>query len=553
MAKKLLPGIGPEEKEKLPEENLPEQGKEPFTDKEWLAYYRSLYREARDVKDEESKEEEWDEYLEAYQNIWKLPGVTVNQVYANAKVVVPSCRFRRPGVKLVPHTDPRLWFHAKVLERHTNLVMDLAGIGDVTGEIALDVYLKGRGFVKAGFSDEFTGDEAGGPVQKSYSDFVQQGWPWIRRVDPRDVWVVGGPRFGDVRYVFHKVRRPYQDVIEDEDYEPRVSHKTLGLKPKEGASRWEDVELVEVWDKKRKQWAVFEEEWEKWVKKPFPFELWPWDSEAWNEDGEHFWARPDVAQFWPQQLEMNTLREQVRRHAQLIMVKILAKQGALSKEGIAAFLKDEFGIFVEVAGDPHTVLMNFTPEFPEVLLRVLSRVETDIRRILGINVNMLGEYMPKSRISATETAEVSQGTDVRLSDRREEMRKLIERVTRKLHRYMILGWGGDTGRHQILIPSPTGQPTLTDWSMEDMKDVAEDVDVQVVERGKMTEEQEDQEVMLMLQYLGQDPTANPQTLQALKEAFFHPKPLGPPREGSSPETPPSQPSQGEGNMGGPEQ
>jgi len=75
----------------------------------------------------------------------------------------------------------------------------------------------------------------------------------------------------------------------------------------------------------------------------------------------------------------------------------------------------------------------------------------------------------------------------------------------------------------------------------------------VVERGKMTEEQEDQEVMLMLQYLGQDPTANPQTLQALKEAFFHPKPLGPPREGSSPETPPSQPSQGEGNMGGPEQ
>lgn len=500
------------------DEDLPQPGDEPTTQRELLAYYRSLYQRAQSIRDEQVKVQDWDEHLRAYRNHFTGTGTSINQVYSNGKVIVLSASYRNPRVIVTPFNDPRLWFHAKVRERLDNWTLDRLEVGALTKELNLDVFLYGRTFVKLGFSSEYaqTTGSARSTSEFDYSDVVRGGEPWVKRVDPRNVWIIGGPNWQDVRFVFHRFYRPLEDVLAD----PRYEHVD-GIGPEAGADRWEDVELFEVWDKKRRTSAVFSDHANKFVRKPKRFLWWPWDSLDWNADGVNFWPASDVAQFWPQQIEMNRTREQLRRHGLIALVKFIVSRGVFSEDELDKFLSNIIGVVVEAkSSNLDQVIKMFATQIPQELFQLLSECRQDIKAILGHNENVMGAYTPKSRVTAAETREVGAGTDLRLSDRKLVTERFVQRVCKTLHVVTLLGWKDQSYGNTMIVKGPDDVRRVVTWSMEDLRDIIGAVEVEVEDRPTRTSFSEKSEMGELVAFLRSDPNVSPDAIAKIVQEYF---------------------------------
>ena len=549
----LRAGIGDEGKVG-DEADLPNYGEEPEGDEQFLSYYQEHLRKAKASKAEQINEEKWDEYARAMNNKYDLGGVTVNKVYSNGKVITTTAAFRRPKVLLVPFNDPRLWFHAKIRERLDNYLLDAMEVGRLTKKVATDLFLCGRFFVKAGFSTEWDqGKKVGKKRAKlEMNSLINEGMPWAKRVNPRDVWVIGGGDMEDVRFLFHQIYRPYEDLKADDRLDQDVIDE---LSPEKEDERWDDVKLVEVWDRKRETWGIFKEDCkEGFVKKMVEWDWWPWISDTWNWDGEHFWASSDVDQFFPQQKETNRTREQLRRHSQIALLKIFVKKDALDPDAEAKFLSNSVGVLVKTKIPPAEAVKAMTVPIPPELFTMLDRCDRDIREILGHNLNVMGEYVGKSRVTAAETAEVGEGTDLRLSERRDVIAKMVEKLTKLLHTITVNGWkDSEAGSQQMVVMGPkAAQKYLVSWSMKDLEGMDEDFEVNVEDDPYDTKDKEKGELGEMIQLIMQGGGSIPSPLSKIVEEYFggvKSVPSSPGQGGSPPNT--SQAPQGpQGPQGG---
>ena len=516
MARVLEAGIGTEQGII---KDLPDLGKEPRGNKELLAYYQEKLVYAKGLRDEEAHVEYWEKYRDGYRN--KFPDIELsqNQVYANGKVIVPASSFNRPRVILVPHNDPRMWFHAKILERIDNFLLDRCKVRELSKELALDTYLYGRAFCKCGFDTEyFAGlDTSDRYRHLEYNDFVQVGMPWALRVDPRDIWVVARtPKFAAAQLVFHRYTRSHEDVLQDKRYDG--PHKDNIPAP---TTRNAPVEIYEVHDKKRGLRAAFLLKHESFLKKPEEYGWWPYDSLAWNEDGDWFWPVSDVAQIWPQQLEMNRTREQIRRHSQSTIAKVFYDQTKIEATAMNDFLANKVALAIPVDGDPNTIVKQFNIATPPELYQFLGQCRADMRETLGISMNLQGEYAPKSRTTAFETGIVHEGAQTRLVDRKHEAAALLSRLVRRLNEIIFLEWRDQETANSVMVERPDGSPVMVNFILDDLRDVDYDIEVNIEDRPEKTAEQEKHESALMVQLLQQNPAANPLELKQLVLDMFN--------------------------------
>lgn len=501
-------------------ENLPPPDKAPKADNELLAYYKDALDFARSLKSEQVSEANWSKYRDAFRNQFENYNLTQNQVYANAKIIVPACTFEQPRVVLVPHNDHRMWFHAKTLEKMDNFFLDRVDARRICHQVSLDTFLFGRSFIKIGFGSEFFQDLSGEMQDEDnrleYDDIIQPNMPWVMRVDPRDVWFVSqGSSFRSAELVFHRVYRPYIDILDDDRYDgPNLDDMPTP------SDRHEPVELFEVYDKKRGFSAVFHEDHGEFVMKPYKYMWWPWDSMAWNEDGDNLWPCSDVDQIWSQQTELNRTREQIRRHSTQILAKIFFDKDRIDEDALAEFLKNEVGIAIPVAGDPGSIVKEFSTSIPGELFLFLDRVESDIRKTLGISANALGEYGPRSRTTALEVSVVNQGTTERLTYRKSEVSSLLTRLVRKINQIVFLAMADKEGGNQIVVESPTGEPVLVTYILDDLKEVDYDIEVNMEDKPSLTSAGEKAGNAQLMQLLAQMPGVNPLELKQLAVDTF---------------------------------
>jgi hypothetical protein len=467
-----------------------------------------LWRAAKALKAESVSEDLWDVWLDAWRNKWDMPGTSVNEVFINGKVISSAVKFRKPRFVLTPHNDWQMWFHAKIAERALNFLADKLELGRLTEELCMQCYCCGRGFLKAGYASFWQQTKGGGKRVEKFAGYSMAlpGMPWMASVDPRDVWLLGGGRWEDVRFVFQRVCRPAEEVLGDKRYDSVVVKRKLGRGKGKGKGYWpsgdavggrqggvEDwpmVEMVEVWDKYRGVYGVMlggdEQGVGGWLLKPRKWYWWPWISMAWNDFGVGLWPVSDVQQIWPQQLEINRVREQLRRHGLIALLKVLVQQDMISEDDLDAFFGNEVGVHVPVRGNPRDAVSFFSPPIPQELFQLLSEARLDIRRILGHNENVTGAYVAKARATATETQQVAGGTELRISDRRHAIRCVLRWAGQWLLNCVMDVWGDSVDGQRSMVRTPNGMPVSVRWSMADLGDVVEDLEFFVEDKAPLT-------------------------------------------------------------------
>jgi hypothetical protein len=375
--------------------------------------------------------------------------------------------------------------------------------------LILDAYNCGTAVIKEGYDSEFgyikeqAVDEGSSTVTQigrktgtkaEYYRFIKAGMPWALRVRPEDIVVPWGSTDSDnLPWVAHIIMRPIDDIKEDQKYKntedlqgtmiPFLEGSPLAKAFRGGQKDLKWGVITEIRDfKEGRIYAICEDTEILNAEDELQIESLPYDFLIFNEDPEYFSGIPDSAILAPQQKELNETRTQASLHRKIALLKFLVKKNIMDPKAKEAFLSGDIGAMAEVDTDSLAAdIMAFQPHIPPDLQGEVRILLEFMREEIGFSQNQMGEFIPLTSKTAREVGEVSQGSQIRVDERRDIMADLLVSIVRKWNQFIFKFWdapkvarivGPEGGKHWVtytgqelegeyflLIDPDTGVPT----------------------------------------------------------------------------------------------
>jgi hypothetical protein len=499
----------------------------------WLAQLEA----ARRFRDKYAHETLWDRWRAYYRGNWRSGVIPANKFFSFLRATVPRVYFRNPAVSVTPGMPGYLELaFAHVTNQLDNKVIREIDLKREAKMIVQDTFFFGTGIGKLGYGARFdvginSGAEPGGidrrGMRVEYDSRAMSDMFWFSRVPTGSFLVPAGVRdFRSARWVAEEVKRPKNDVAEDERFDPKARKDLPATKTEAFEAPTEYVDLVEIRDKKTGQVIVLapygsseqdggkvllvaEDEFQTLTNGDVPY-----FPVQFNADDEVFWGVPDAKILEPLQLEANEIRTQTMKHRRLSIVKLLVKQGIINDEERQKMLSEDVAAFVEVGemNGPieHAVSKLTVADIPQSLILASGLTEQDIRETLGFSRNQTGEYQSRrGDTSATEAAIVNQASEIRLDERRDAMADMLEDTVRMINPVMFENWTGEQVQELV---GPGGAKIWVRFNPSNLKMGHYVVHVDADTAQPRTRQQRETKAVAVYQLLKTNPLIDPQAL-----------------------------------------
>lgn len=454
---------------------------------EWM----SKIEKADKFIDKYTTRKQWPTYKEYYRGNYTTDVLPVNRIFAFGRAMVPNTYFRSPKI-CVTATRPEFVWHARVVEAVDNYLIKELNIKETLKSACLDAYWAGTAIVKIGYDSEFgylptqaldennaTGTEFSKTTGEriEYRENVKSGMPWALVCNPEDIIVPPGYRTpSSLPWVCHRILRPLEDVKADQKYrntEQLAGTRVMALNSERRRVLWRDeddtkyAELFEVRDARTKSIYVFCENQTLLADKDaMQIDGLPFEFITFNPDPELFWGIPDIKQIEQQQLELNEIKTQERRHRAIALIKFLYRKGALTKDQLDLFLSGEVGPAIAVDDENlATAIQVFQSHVSPEFGMLEKRIDENIRQILGASANQMGDFSPYHGKTAAESMVVSQANELRTNERKDILGDALANIVRKWNQLIFKFW---TDTKVAEICGPKGQQYWVEYTGEQL-------------------------------------------------------------------------------------
>ena len=445
----------------------------------------------------------WDQWRKWYRGQYSGNTLPINVYFKMLRTMVPRVYFRNPTVSITPRRGQAgqldYWLFSQLLERVDNTLFDRMRLKKAMKQAVQDAFMFGTGIIKMGYGGEHlaTPDpvDTSEPVtgkkgeRLEYNSNILPETPWTLRV-PTGRFIV--PQYtldwSSSRWVAHEERRHVDDVRADPNLK-HVANISAGVlvQPGEDALNKiaDQVSLIEVRDKKSGEVFLLSPTNKEKVLAREDDELQyngrlPYFPIQFNPDDEGFWAVPDAKILEPHQKEENEIREVIRKHRRLSVLKYILREGAIAADYVTKLVSGEVGGVVLVDKDAQVQLEQALKELqagdiPAGLLKADQLEQQIIQEVLGLGVNQFGEYAPGSADrSATEAMIVNQAVQIRTDERRDIVADVLVDLTEHLNHLILNRWSGE---HVVDILGPEGEQIWVAFKAEELKTLEYDVRV----------------------------------------------------------------------------
>jgi len=475
------------------------------------------------------------------------PYLPYNLTYGIIHTVIPNIYFRNPYIMVSPRMGNRRQesgadVQAKMVESVVNWLVQEMNVKKVAKMVCLDTMLSGRGIIKLGYDSEFgyainevmaeagiedataTSVSRDGRERIEYNNNIKPGMPWVGRVDP-DMFLVpfGANELDSCEWVDHICLRPVRDVRLDPKYsgvrDLKGTHIEKSLHFKNKARFYRDIskeidiaELHEISDAKRRERLVIlptGPDETRIIRGPLQdvlqIEGLPYIDLSFNDDPEFYWSTPDVKIFEPQQLEVNEARTQAMLHRRVALLKMIVQEGVISPVEAEKLLSAKVMPLIFSKEPPGGAkIMMLQPHIPPDLLQWPDVIRSDVRELVGLGRQSMGEVETSSRRTATEAQIVQMAKEIRMDEKRDAMADLLQNMMRKVMQIVFKFW---TKERVAQIVGFDGAIYWVKYSADAIRgEYTLKVDIESMT--PQTKQLRRQDLMQMIQALGSNPRVN---------------------------------------------
>ena len=426
--------------------------------------------------------DKWKDWRSRYRGDWGKEIVPVNRMFSYGRSIIPRVYFNSPRVSITA-TRPEFIGHAMVVEAVDNWLIQELNLKKTIKRAALQAYISGTAPIKIGFDSEFgflpdqvidTDSSTLTQVSQKedrhieYNINVKPGLPWALSCMPEDVIVPWGYKDPDtLPWIAHRLLRPLDDVKQDQKYKNtkdlkgsrRASTEAVIKSPYNVDKDIQYCELIEIRDARTRSIIVICED-TLLMKDEDALQIvgLPWEFLTFNEDPEYFWGIPDCYIIEPQQMELNDVKTQQSQHRKISLLKFLYQKSAITETEMEKFLSGDVGPAVGIdAENIATAIITLQPHMPSELWQEAQQILSDMRESVGFSENQVGGFSRQQNKTATETAEVAQGADNRIDEKRDIAQDILLNIVKKWNSIIFSLWDS---KRVIEICGPRG---ATEW------------------------------------------------------------------------------------------
>ena len=499
------------------------------------AWWIGQIREGETWRDEVTYKTQWNTWRKYYRGQWASGTLPINFFFAYLRSMVPRIYFRNPAVSVTPEKPGFLEMaFARVIGRIDNKLIRQMDVRSAAKTMVQNTFLFGTGVGKLGFGGEFSfgaspsGDNAA-PILKNgerleYHPNVLPNMPWFQSVHPgRFVVPKGLTDYKHARWVAEKFER----VLDDMERDPRLDKRvTAGLvASKVNGEEQPMVEGYEIRDMKTGRVIVLAasgEGTDDRISGPralfvgtdrliqeFGFNYYPI---VFNPDDEYFWGIPDSKILEPTQLEANETRTLMMKHRRLSIVKILAKKGVISQSEAEKLLSSDVAPIVNVEAEftAGSIDKLTAADIPQSLVVMMREMEQDVRMILGLSKNQMGEFASRrGDTTAAEVETVRESSDIRVDEKRDEMAQMLTSMVKKMNGILFERWSGQQVADVI---GPGGATVWVKFNPASLKMAHYDVRIDPDTSTPRTRQQREQKAAEVYNLLKANPLIDPTAL-----------------------------------------
>ncbi len=525
-----------------------------------LEYWKREIRRAIKAQEEFGHSADWDKWEKYYLGDYKS-ALSMNYTFALARTKTPQVYFRNP--KIVPIArKPEKEAGARILDAIDDWVMQEMGLKSQMKLLVLDNFLYGAGILKLGYDSEYgfkPEDVAGiveteeGAVDMSsatltsrtekmerleYNVNIRPGMPWVLRVHPKEFLIdPAATEIAGAAWCAHRLMRRVSDAKADKKYsntanlKPNYSQeyasvdesrmirgdKYIGRNQDPDTARpqpdreddW--VELFEIRDARSQRVMVIGLKHNKFLvhdHDELQVDGLPFVDVVFNRNPKTFWGIPDAQVINPQQLELNEVRRLQQAYRRLHLKRFIMPEGALTDEEIEKLLgeSDDPIIKVHESGgqDLDRVIKTIQGNIPPDLALWADNIVRDMRELVGLGRNQVGEFEPSSRTTATEAGIVQQNTQIRMNEGRDVLADALAITMRRVNQFMFKFW---TAEQVIRVVGPDGLPHWVNYTGPELQGEY-DYKIEPEDALPMDRERRRAEALALYQALSQNPVVN---------------------------------------------
>lgn len=477
-----------------------------------------------------------------------------NIIASNGDALVSQIMSVNPYITVAPRYQEQVAF-SPVLESVDNSLMDRMDVPTECNQAALHAYLWGKGIVKIGYDSEmgyapeldisqgmtatFTQFDSKG--RRIEFGTAQPGMPWISAVLPHDILVPYGTTscIEYARWVAHRVIRHIDEVKADKKYvntrnlQPNItmsgfvrSYTTsyergrlgrMGAGPgiASDTQMGEWVELWEIHDRRTGRIQVVATNYDKYLRDEVDVMqmdgMLPFVDLTFNLKARNFWVTPDAFQLLGHQAQLTDIAWQSQAQRRWSTLKIVIPQDAMDDDEIAKLASDRVGSIIRTkAGIPaRDAAAAVSFQTNPMLYEESELIRSDAREVVGFSRNQLGDYAPKTHISASQTVAVQQGAATLSTRRQLALANFYRRIFSKVNEVIFEFWRSP---QVTQIIGSTGAMQWQQYTAAAMKG-AYDYKVMFSSEPLMTASARFNQAMSIMGQLMNDPMANQQSMR----------------------------------------
>jgi hypothetical protein len=456
--------------------------------------------------------------------------IDVNMVRSTIKSTLPPLYVTEPMVTVTP-TVPTLQGannveNARYTEIELNYWLRELGVRQEVKEIVYDGELTNIGYAYVGWSKHADVATSAGPLE--YSDNVKHSQPFVRRISPRNVRVPPGYKNLKeapwVSIVFTKpllhVQRKFgsrADKVPTRDYKHEFDDVPNMADSLRVYLETDDAKLVDVeniWDKETRRVYVVVVGHDQFLEDPKP---WPWDIDGLpliryqpEHISDEYFGTPPTSYGLKQNKELNATRTAMRKNRNRTKTVIIAGTEDADLADQYAAADDGAIITADLGGEDVRGKLMPVPGVPldSSDLAYDSVIKNDIREQFGLGAERRGVGDPNVD-SATASANIEKGTQIRESDKSDVVRSLWLGITHGL--WMILKKHPNIRRTRLIAGQMAGEYAKIEYTLEALQgeyNFRMDLGAMTV----MTPREREARATLRYNQLRADPLVNPERL-----------------------------------------
>jgi hypothetical protein len=411
--------------------------------------------------------------------------IDVNMVRSTIKSTLPPLYVNTPEIVPVP-TVPTVdgannVENARLTGIELNYWMRELDVRQEVKEITYDGEMTNVGYAYVGWAKAKDVKAGEGPVE--YSDKIREDQPFVRRISPKNVLVPPGYKNLHeapwVSVIFTKpllhVQRKFgerADEVPTRDYRGEWDDHANLSDQLRTYLECDDARLVDVhniWDKETKKVLIAVVGHDKFLEEP---EDWPWEVEGvplerYQPDhiSDEYYGSPPTSQGLPQNKELNATRTAMRKNRNRTkqVVFVASDQADLAEKYAQA--DDGEVITVDNQGEDLRSKIMVVPglQLDGGDLAYDSVIKADMRESWGQGSERRGSGDPNVD-SATASANIEKGIQIRESDKSDAVRTLWLGIARKL--WMVLKQHPNIKRTRLIAGNNAGEYAKINYTLK---------------------------------------------------------------------------------------